>query len=226
MISKTITHFGMVTKPNNKRLASHLLSLQKVANQITHEGNALNNFESNYLREPFFNWNPPSRNTLMAVCKDDVDDEHDMDEHKLLTDNDIDSLDEENSQAVYNIDRSAGVVPQAVNDNDYNDNDNISFNEVNSQAVINYNNIDRSDRVVPQTVDEVTPPYHELLLRHFTNNYKLIAQKQSDFEGGLKIRALILKNKIVVYNYSFKIIGTDNAKRDNRSSNSNVQFVL
>ena len=54
-----------------------------------------NNFESDYLREPFFNWNPPSPNTIMAVCKDDVDDEHDMDEHKLLTDHNINSFDEE-----------------------------------------------------------------------------------------------------------------------------------
>ena len=113
----------------------------------------------------------------MVVCKDDIVDKHDMDEHKLLTDHNIDSFDEENSQAVDDIDRSAGVVPQAVVDNDYNDN---------------------------------TPPYHELLLRHFNNNYKLIAQKQSGLEGGLQIRALILKNKIVVYNYSFTIIGTDN----------------
>ena len=117
---------------------------------------------------------------------------HDMDEHKLLTDHDINSFDEENSQAVDNIDISAGVVPQSVIDNDYNDNNNVSFNEVNSQAVINYNNIDNSDGVVPQSVVEVTPPYHELLLRHLNNNYELIAQKQSDLEGGLKIRALIL----------------------------------
>ena len=97
-----------------------------------------------------------------------------------------------NSQTVDNIDRSEGVVPQSVVDND--DNDNVSFNEVNSQAVINYNDIDRSDGVVPQNVNEVIPPYHELLLRHFTNNYQIIAQKQSKLEGGLKIRALILKN--------------------------------
>ena len=64
-------------KPHNKISASHLLSLQNVANKITHEGNVLNNFESDYLREPFFNWNPPSHSTLTAVCKDDVDDEYD-----------------------------------------------------------------------------------------------------------------------------------------------------
>ena len=149
------------------------------------------------------NWIPPSRNTLTAVCMDDVDAEHDMDKHDPSTNNDIDSFDEVNSQAVVdydNINRSAGVVPQAVNDNGYNDNDNISFDEANSEAVVNYNDIDRSDGVVPWTVDEVTSPYHELQLMHFTNNYKLIAQKQSDLEGGLKIGALILKNKIIIYN--------------------------
>ena len=143
----------------------------------------------------------------MAVCKDNVDDEYDMDEHVIHTDNNID---EENSQAVDDIDISAGVVPQAVNDNDFNNNDNVRFNKFNPQAGENYNDIDRSDGVVPQTVNEVTPHYHELLLRLFTNNYELIAQKQSNLEGGLKIRALILKIKIVVHNYSFKIIGTDN----------------
>ena len=46
------------------------------------------------------------------------------------------------------IDRSAGVVPQAVDDNDYNDNDNVSIDKANSQAEVNYNDIDRSDGVV------------------------------------------------------------------------------
>ena len=129
-----------------------------------------------------------------------------MDKHVLLKlyNNITDSFDEENSQAVNDIDRPAGVVPQVVNDNNYN---NI---EVNPQTVVNHNDIGRSEGVVPRSLDEVTPPYHELLLRHFTNNYELIAQKQSDIDAGLKIRALILKNKNVVYNYSLKIIGTDN----------------
>ena len=72
-------------KPNNKRLASHLLTLQNITNKITHEGITLHKFESDYLREPFFNWNPPSHNTLMAVCIDDVNDKYDMDEHVQQT---------------------------------------------------------------------------------------------------------------------------------------------
>ena len=127
-----------------------------------------------------------------------------MDEHVLQTHNNIESFDEENSQDVDDIDIPAGVVPQVVDDNDNND-----F-EVAPQNVINHNDISRSVGVVPHTLDEVTPPDHELLLKHFTKNYDLIAQKQSNIDAGLKIRALILKNKNVVYNYSFKIIGTDN----------------
>ena len=190
-------------KPHNKISASHLLTLQKT-NLITHEGNTLHKFESDYLREPFFNWNPPSRNTLMAVCNDDVDDKYDMDEHVLQTQNDTDSFDEENSQVVDNIDRPAGEVPQVIDDNNYNDIKAIP------QTVVEQNNIGGSEGAIPRSLDVVTPPYHELLLKHFTNNYGLIAQKQSDIDAGLKIRALILKNKNVVYNYSFKIISTDN----------------
>ena len=145
-------------------MASHLYSLQKVANSITHDGNALNNFESDYLREPLFNWNPPSCNTLTAICKDDEQ-----------TDNNNYSFDEENSQAINNINIPAGVVSQVVIDYNHKDYDDVSFIEVNPQAVVNHNDINRTDGVVPQAVVEVTPPYHELLLRNFTNNYELIA---------------------------------------------------
>ena len=75
-------------KPNNKRLASHLLTLQNVTNIITYEGKTLHKFESDYLREPFFNWNPLSHNTQTAVSNDDVNDKYDMDEHVLQTQND------------------------------------------------------------------------------------------------------------------------------------------
>ena len=62
----------------------------------------------------------------------------------------------------------------------------------------------------PSPIDVVSP-LNELILKQFTNNYHLIAQKQSDTEVGLVIRALLLKNKEVINNYSFKIISTDNA---------------
>ena len=58
----------------NKKSASHLLTLKNVEKTITHEGNAINTFESDYLRQPFFNWNPPIRNILTIACDYDVDD--------------------------------------------------------------------------------------------------------------------------------------------------------
>ena len=161
-------------KPNNKRLASHLLTLQNVTNKITHEGITFHKFESDYLREPFFNWNPPSRNTLTAVCIDDVNDEYD-------------SLDEENSQAVNDTDRPAGEIPKVVNNNNYN---NI---EAIPRTVVEQNNNEGADGVIPWSLDVVSP-FHKLLLEQFTNNYDLIAQKQSNYDVGLVIRALILKN--------------------------------
>ena len=50
----------------------------------------------------------------------------------------------------------------------------------------------------------------ELTLDLFENNYKLFAQKLVDVETDLVIRAILLKNNEVIFNYSFKIQGTDN----------------
>ena len=44
---------------NNKRAHSHLLTLKNITHDIIHEGSPLDNFESDYLREPSFSWNPP-----------------------------------------------------------------------------------------------------------------------------------------------------------------------
>ena len=50
----------------------------------------------------------------------------------------------------------------------------------------------------------------ELTLDLFENNYKLFAQKLVDVETDLVIRVILLKNNEVIFNYSFKIQGTDN----------------
>ena len=174
------------------------------------------------MREPFFSWNPPTHNTLTAVCEDDIDDEYDMDEHVTLTqnDDDDDSFDEENSQAVVDTSRPDGEVPQAVvginginiNGHDLNRLDvNNCYNDLGSipRIVVAQNGNKGSAGEVPQSLDVVSP-INELILKQFTNNYHLIAQKQSNIEVGLVIRALLLKNKEVINNYSFKIISTDN----------------
>ena len=51
-----------------------------------------------------------------------------------------------------------------------------------------------------------------MTLDQFKNNYKLFTKKLADIETSLVIRAILLKNNEVIFNYSFKIIGTDNVQ--------------
>ena len=69
---------------------------------------------------------------------------------------------------------------------------NNSYNDLWStpQIAIVQNSNKVSAGEVPQSIDVVSP-LNELILKQFTNNYHLIAQKQSDTEVGLVIRALL-----------------------------------
>ena len=168
--------------PYNKRLSSHLLTLQNLTNEIIHEGEPLGNFLSDYMREPFFSWNPPTCNTLTAVCEDDIDDEYDMDEHVTLTQNDDnDSFDEENSQAVVDASRPDGEVPQVIvgingvniNGHNLNIHDvNNCYNDLGSipRIMVAQNGNKGSAGEVPGSL-EVVSPINELILKQFTNNY-------------------------------------------------------
>ena len=69
----------------NKRAHSHLSTLKNITHDIIHEGSPLDNFESDYLREPSFSWNPPIQNTLTAACEGDVDNQYNFDENDDTT---------------------------------------------------------------------------------------------------------------------------------------------
>ena len=53
---------------------SHLKTLKLKSNQISHEGTPLDEFESNFMREPSYSWNPPIRTNLIAMGKNYIDD--------------------------------------------------------------------------------------------------------------------------------------------------------
>ena len=61
-----------------------------VTHDIIHEGNPLDDFMSDYRREPFYNWNPPTRNNLVAVCNTDIDDKNKIDDQIEVDENDLD----------------------------------------------------------------------------------------------------------------------------------------
>ena len=59
--------------PNKKRVHSHLATLKKSTHKIIHDGIPLDDFESDYLREASYSWNPPVQDTLMAVNENNID---------------------------------------------------------------------------------------------------------------------------------------------------------
>ena len=73
--------------PNNSRANSHLATLKSITHDIIHEGIPLDNFESNFMKEPSFSWNPPIRSILTAVGKNYIDDQLDFNDFETLSQN-------------------------------------------------------------------------------------------------------------------------------------------
>ena len=79
--------------PLDNRVSSHLRKLTQITSRLCHEGQPLDSFTSDYRKIPYFNWNPPARDSLQASCKNDIDDQVEIDDFALvdsLTQNDID----------------------------------------------------------------------------------------------------------------------------------------
>ena len=64
--------------------------------------------------------------------------------------------------------------------------------------------------LLPAHVPKGAAKVVELTLELFDNNYNLYAQKINHHEDGLFIRAILMKNSIILFNNTFKINGTSN----------------
>ena len=69
--------------PLDARANSHLRKFKLITTQIKYEGQPLDDFISDYLNDPFYNWNPPARNALVAVCSNDIDDQNKIDRFRF-----------------------------------------------------------------------------------------------------------------------------------------------
>ena len=76
--------------PLGNRGCSHLLKLKQITSQIFHEDQSLDLFVSDYRKNPMYNWNPPVRDQLQAVCANDVDDQAELEEFNLVNSHNID----------------------------------------------------------------------------------------------------------------------------------------
>ena len=80
--------------PLDARANSHLRKLKSITTEIKHEGQPLADFISDYIKDPFFNWNPPACNAQVAVCNTDIDDQNEIEDFDFVDsifqiDNDI-----------------------------------------------------------------------------------------------------------------------------------------
>ena len=66
--------------PLDARANSHLRKLKSITTEIIHEDQPLDDFVNDNLKDPFYNWNPPTRNSLVAVCNTDIDDQNEIDD--------------------------------------------------------------------------------------------------------------------------------------------------
>ena len=60
--------------------------------------------------------------------------------------------------------------------------------------------------IIPEGIKNITELTQEL----FDNNYHLYAKKINHYEDGLFIRAILMKNNTIFFNYTYKINGTSN----------------
>ena len=200
---------------------------------------------SDYRREPFYNWNPPTRNTLVAVCKTDIDDQNEIDDQFEVDENDLDIDPQQQQHNVIALLPAEGHFQEPGNghqhDNDitmqsveghfqvhgnvqqHDNNVSVHASEGRLQLYGNtpHNTVDAalvpagghfqvqcniSQQSIPQGISKIT----ELTLDLFDNNYHLFAKKISSLENGLFIRVILLKSNKVIFNFTYKIIGTEN----------------
>ena len=222
---------------------SHLATLKKSTHKIIHDGIPLDDFESDYLREASYSWNPPIQDTLMAVNENDIDDHFDFDDSIELSQHDVsfEGADPDVRSGTNNpADEFIRVLGDAPDRGDAdlltaNDNDNLAIDPADEFIQVNSTNLTvhpvkeifkgagkTLNTLVPTGISKIT----ELTLDQFENNYKLFAQKLADVDTDLVIRAILLKNNDVVFNYSFKIQGTDNLQNATISAANKVCNLL
>ena len=77
---------------DNRSANSHLKTLKVKCNQISHEGTPLDEFVSNFMKEPHYSWNPPIRPTPTSVGINDINDyPHNIDTSNAADDDNDDN---------------------------------------------------------------------------------------------------------------------------------------
>ena len=101
--------------PLDNRVSSHLRKLNQITSQLCHEGQPLDTFTSDYRKIPYFNWNPPVRDLLQASCKNDIDDQVEIDDFALVDSLTQNNIDHDLTNVDGNIQMTDGLMPDDGN---------------------------------------------------------------------------------------------------------------
>ena len=202
---------------------SHLKTIKSKCHEIHHEGSPLDEFHSNFMKEPHYCWNPPIRPTLMAVGINDIDDykldfdednDDDYNDSPTPTGIDVDGRSTSNRMEVRPLRgdpigplSSGGVLASNITT--------LPGAEVSQGDVV-------PQHLIPSRISKIT----QLTLDQFDNNYRLFAQKLKNDDSDLTIRVILLKNNIMFLNYTFKILGSSNVLEAILASTHKVCTIL
>ena len=155
---------------------SHLKTLKYNESKIIHEGTPLDEFESNFMREPSYNWNPPICSTLMAIGKNDIDDQYDYNDFDdLITDNNDSFVEDDNATGRLTVDQWMEFHPEsgASASGLYAEANQSTNNSALPEAVFSPGSVIPQNLLIPKQISKIT----ELTLDQFKNNYRLLSKK-------------------------------------------------
>ena len=171
-------------------------------------GTPLDEFHSNFMKEPYYSWNPPTRPTLTAVGTNDIDDylhnfdddnDDDNNDSPIPSSNDASGLSSSNRMEIRPLRRDPTGLLSASKE--------LASNpRTLPGAEISQGNVIPQHLLIPTGISNIT----QLTLDQFDNNYRLFAQKLIHVESDLMIRVILLKNNAMFLNYTFKILGSSN----------------
>ena len=186
---------------------------------VHHEGTPLDMFHSNFMMDPYYNWNPPIRTSLTAVGINDTDDYQinlDDNDHGTHEDEPIPSGTFGGGDHTCNGMELCSLHGDPIHHDCRCTNQTFPMTEGRHISVV-------SQTMTPPDVEfhngAMVPLYlipsntsksTQLTLDQFENNYRLFSQRLKNDDDNLTVRVITLKNNPMFLNFTCKILGTTN----------------
>ena len=198
---------------------SHLKTIKSLCHEIHHEGTPLDMFHSNFMMDPYYNWNPPIRTSLTVVGMNDTDDYQinlDDNDHGVHDDEPIPTGTFGGGDHTCNGMVFCSLHGDPIHQDCRCTNQTLPMTEgrqgsVASQTMTPPDVEFHNGAMVPQyLIPSNTSKSTQLTLDQFENNYRLFSQRLKNDDDNLTVRVIVLKNNQMFLNFTCKILGTTN----------------